>query len=80
MGFAPRVAKEDDAMFEAVLVAAACPERKGCLLSDPVSCEAGVAEMRLPADWAGHKVFAYGFVRRKGLMTSDSVYVGRLVF
>lgn len=73
--FEPRVAKAGEPGYEEVLVGAVCPEKNGCRLSEAFSCESGVVRLQVPASWAKHRIHLYGFVRRKGLRTSNSVYI-----
>lgn len=73
--FEPRPAGEDENGHEVVFVAALCPDKKASRLSEPVSCESGIAVLQVPASWVKHKLHLYGFVRVKGLKTSDSVYI-----
>ena len=73
--FEPRVAKAGEPDYEVVYVAAVCPEKNGCRLSEPQPCESGLVRMQLPASWVKKKIHLYGFVRRKGLWTSNSIYI-----
>ena len=73
--FESREASEGSRDNGVVFVAALCPEKGECRLSEAVPCEAGTVRLQVPAGWVKQKMHLYGFVRIKGLKTSDSVYI-----
>lgn len=59
-----------------VLLVAFLPEKRNCILSEPVFRSTGMAEITLPESWAGSTSHIYGFCWNGKESASPSSYIG----
>ena len=59
-----------------VMLVAYLPEKRNCMLSEPVFRSAGEAEINLPESWAGCTSHIYGFCWDGKDAVSPSSYIG----
>lgn len=68
--------REHTNRFNYVMIVAYLPEKRNCMLSEPVFRSAGEAEINLPESWAGCTSHIYGFCWDGKDEASPSSYIG----